>query len=59
MFVQSSGKVIIIPRGHVVLWSGEYIHAGSAYEVSNSRLFIAISSLETVSNLVYVERVDT
>ena len=54
-FIKSNGDLIFIPQGHVVLWSGEYTQAGAAYEVRNSRLFVAITLEETASNLLFVE----
>ena len=42
---------IIISRGHVVLWSGEYLRTGVLYDVLNRHLFIAI----TLHKLEYVE----
>ena len=56
-FVSSNGTEVIIPRGHVAIWSGEYLHAGEAYQVRNRRLFIAITSKITVHKLKDVEAV--
>ena len=53
--IKSNGDLIFIPQGHVVLWSGEYTHAGAAYEVRNSRLIVAITSEESSSNLLFVK----
>ena len=51
------GVEITISRGHVALWSGEYLHAGASYDVSNRRLFIAITSRKTAHKLEFVERI--
>ena len=38
--VTCSGDIITIFRGHVAIWSGEYLHPGALYNVLNRRLFI-------------------
>jgi hypothetical protein len=43
-FVKSNGEKITIPRGHILIWDGDYPHAGAEYHYRNERLFLHISS---------------
>ena len=56
-FILSNGKELLIPRGHVAIWSSEYLHADASYQVRNRRLFIAITSKKTVQELKSDEEV--
>ena len=48
---------ITISRGHVAIWSGEYLHTDASYDVLNRRLSIAITSRKTAHKLERVEQI--
>ena len=40
--IKSNDKEVVIPQGCVLLWRGDYAHAGAAYTQVNRRLFFHI-----------------
>jgi hypothetical protein len=45
-WVNHRGDTIDIPVGSLLIWRGDYSHAGAAYAEFNARLFICIGSLK-------------
>jgi hypothetical protein len=43
-WLNSRNQVVELPVGSFVIWRGDYIHAGAAYNIFNSRLFVSLGS---------------